>query len=139
MQHIFSELKTKIINEIIKQIQSKYFIEHNKHYKIDDNNLNILVREIGKKSEKPISKILILQPIEKVSKNTASIKITNHNKLFEPIDDIDNPNNSLSPQEQAARRKKFLLIFIPITILGLVIIGLVIWLIYIRKFKNKIS
>ncbi|ENY54196.1 Hypothetical protein MALK_0920 [Metamycoplasma alkalescens 14918] len=139
IEHVFSELKTKIINEIIKQIQSKYFIEYNKQYKIDDSKLNLLIREIGKKSEKPISKILILQPIEKVSKNTASIKITNHNKLFDPIDDIDNSNNSLSPQEQDARRKKFLLIFIPITILGLVIVGLVIWLIYIRKFKNKIS
>ena len=38
-----------------------------------------------------------------------------------------------------AKKRKLMLIFIPLSILGVGLIILLVWLIYIRKIKNKVS
>ncbi|ENY68797.1 Hypothetical protein MAU_2820 [Metamycoplasma auris 15026] len=135
-EHVLSELREKVLKTIINNLSLQYFIEYKKHYDIDLNELNEVIKKIGKKSNEPIFASLSLKAIPNVSKNTVAISISNINKLFDPIDDLNKPINGTTKK---LTQKQILLIFIPLGILGATGIGTLIGFIYVRKVKNKIK
>ncbi|QVJ97579.1 hypothetical protein I7634_01940 [Mycoplasma mycoides subsp. capri] len=138
-EHIMSELREKILDEISKELYIRYRLEYEKDYQIKLDELNSLIRELTVKTSEQVSKVLKLHPIDKVSKNFALVNIKNYNKLFNPIDDLHKPIRRIEERLKAERRKKLLLIFIPLSLLSATGIGLLAWFIYIRKVKNKIT
>ncbi|MCE6056166.1 hypothetical protein J7889_00865 [Mycoplasmopsis agalactiae] len=135
-EHVLSELREKVLKTIIDNLSLQYFIEYKKHYDIDLNELNEVIKKIGEKSNEPIVASLSLKAIPNVSKNSTTISISNINKLFDPIDDLNKP---ISGTTKKLTQKQILLIFIPLGILGATGIGTLIGFIYVRKVKNKIK
>ncbi|WP_434333038.1 hypothetical protein [Mycoplasma capricolum] len=132
-----SSLRDKIINSIIKELESKYFIKYKKHYLIDIDELNMLVKKISKKNDQANAGQLLLKPINRVSQNQALIKVENFNKYFEPVNDLNKPIK-IDQANQATKQKKLLLIFIPLGLFSLTSVGLLGWFVYVRKIKSKI-
>ncbi|EIN15488.1 Hypothetical protein MAGb_0160 [Mycoplasmopsis agalactiae 14628] len=135
-EHVLSELREKVLKTIVDNLSLQYFIEYKKHYDIDLNELNEVIKKIGEKSNEPIVASLSLKAIPNVSKNSTAISISNINKLFDPIDDLNKP---ISGTTKKLTQKQILLIFIPLGILGATGIGTLIGFIYVRKVKNKIK
>ncbi|UOE64063.1 hypothetical protein MbovBow_02615 [Mycoplasmopsis bovis] len=135
-EHVLSELREKVLKTIIDNLSLQYFIEYKKHYDIDLNELNEVIKKIGEKSNEPIVASLSLKAIPNVSKNSTTISISNINKLFDPINDL---NKAISGTTKKLTQKQILLIFIPLGILGATGIGTLIGFIYIRKVKNRIK
>ncbi|XWT73031.1 hypothetical protein V2P39_00880 [Mycoplasma capricolum subsp. capricolum] len=135
--HIMSSLRDKIINSIMNELESKYFIKYKKHYLIDIDELNILVKKIAKKNDQVNAGQLLLKPINRVSQNQALIKVENFNKYFEPVNDLNKPIK-IDQANQATKQKKLLLIFIPLGLFSLTSVGLLGWFVYVRKIKSKI-
>ncbi len=139
-EHIMSELRNKILSEIKIAIYKKYYINLNEHYTINFDELNTLVKKIAQKSNELLEGELKIYSVKNKSINSSTIKIANFNKLFDPINDLDKPIFPIdTPEEQAAKKKKIMLIFIPLGCIGLIAIGLLIWFIYLRKIRNKVS
>ncbi|MCK8461678.1 hypothetical protein MZO39_01410 [Mycoplasma capricolum subsp. capricolum] len=135
--HIMSSLRDKIINSIINELESRYFIKYKKHYLIDIDELNMLVKKISKKNDQANAGQLLLKPVNRVSQNQALIKVENFNKYFEPINDLNKPIK-IDQANQATKQKKLLLIFIPLGLFSLTSVGLLGWFVYVRKIKSKI-
>ncbi|MBT1405236.1 hypothetical protein FCM82_01435 [Mycoplasma bovis] len=139
-EHIMSELRNKIVNAIIMQLKEKYFLEYKKHYDIDLNELNAVVKKLATKSNESIESVLTIRSIPKVSRRSALATISNLNKLLDPIEDLDKPLNiNNNSNSRKLTQKQILLIFIPLGLLGATGIGTLIGFIYIRKVKNKIK
>lgn len=139
-EHIMSELRNKIVNAIIMQLNEKYFLEYKKHYDIDLNELNAVVKKLATKSNESIESVLTIRSIPKVSRRSALATISNLNKLLDPIEDLDKPLNiNNNSNSRKLTQKQILLIFIPLGLLGATGIGTLIGFIYIRKVKNKIK
>ncbi|WFQ93055.1 Mbov_0399 family ICE element protein [Mycoplasma feriruminatoris] len=138
-EHVMSELREMILDEISREISMRYSLVYDKDYTINIDELNAVVRGLTVKNDNETSKVLRLLPIKKVSKNYALINIKNYNKLFNPVDDLYKPIRRVEERLRAEKRKKLLLIFIPLSILAATGIGLLAWFIYIRKVKNKIT
>lgn len=139
-EHIMSELRNKIVNAIITQLKEKYFLEYKKHYDIDLNELNAVVKKLATKSNESIESVLTIRSIPKVSRKSALATISNLNKLLDPIEDLDKPLNiNNNSNSRKLTQKQILLIFIPLGLLGATGIGTLIGFIYIRKVKNKIK
>ncbi|CEA11604.1 hypothetical protein FOY74_01025 [Mycoplasma capricolum subsp. capripneumoniae] len=132
-----SSLRDKIINSIINELESKYFIKYKKHYLIDIYELNMLVKKIAKKNDQVNAGQLLLKPVNRVSQNQALIKVENFNKYFEPVNDLNKPIK-IDRANQATKQKKLLLIFIPLGLFSLTSVGLLGWFVYVRKIKSKI-
>nr|WP_307929837.1 hypothetical protein [Mycoplasmopsis bovis] len=60
-EHIMSELRNKIVNAIIMQLKEKYFLEYKKHYDIDLNELNAVVKKLATKSNESIESVLTIR------------------------------------------------------------------------------
>lgn len=84
-EHIMSELRDKIVNAIIIQLKEKYFIEYKKHYDIDLNELNAVVKKLATKSNEAIESVLTIRSIPKVSRRSALATVSNLNKLLDPV------------------------------------------------------
>ena len=139
-----SELRNKILQKIEKLLKENYYLINGKDYSINIEELNTLVRKIAQKSKTPLKGALTLYPINKVSKNKANISIINENKHFKSVDDLEKPiprpgETEALESAKKAKKRKLMLIFIPLSILGVGLIILLVWLIYIRKIKNKVS
>ena len=139
-----SELRNKILQKIEKLLKDNYYLINGKDYSINLEELNALVRKIAQKSKTPLKGTLTLHSIDKVSKNKANINIINENKHFKSIDDLEKPiprpgETEALERAKKAKKRKLMLIFIPLSILGVGLIVLLVWLIYIRKIKNKVS
>ncbi|PWC09122.1 hypothetical protein DIE66_00590 [Mycoplasmopsis arginini] len=131
-EYVASVLKNRIITEITSNLSKIYKLEKDLDYYINDNELNELVKNLIKKSDVALSRKLIIRSISPKTKNSSSITISNFNKFYEPSDDLEE-------NDKTALKKTLMLIFIPIGMVGLIIISLIIWLIYVRKIKNKVS
>ncbi|AQU77358.1 hypothetical protein FOY66_01025 [Mycoplasma capricolum subsp. capripneumoniae] len=99
-----SSLRDKIINSIINELESKYFIKYKKHYLIDIDELNMLVKKIAKKNDQVNAGQLLLKPVNRVSQNQALIKVENFNKYFEPVNDLNKPIK-IDRANQATKQK----------------------------------
>ncbi|UWD34758.1 hypothetical protein NX779_03000 [Mycoplasma cottewii] len=139
--HVASQLRQKIINEIKSQLAKNYQLEYKKHYSINFDELNAIVRQLIQKNDLANTNTLKLYPINGVTKNISVIKINNTNKSLDPIDDTDKPIDDNDSSEEANRivLRRRLLILVPLAILSLTGIGLFSWFIYVRKFKKKIT
>ena len=143
-EYVMSELRNKILQKIEKLLKENYYLINGKDYSINIEELNTLVRKIAQKSKTPLKGTLTLYPINKVSKNKANISIINENKHFKSVDDLEKPiprpgETEALESAKKAKKRKLMLIFIPLSILGVGLIILLVWLIYIRKIKNKVS
>ncbi|AJM71563.1 Mbov_0399 family ICE element protein [Mycoplasma yeatsii] len=139
--HVASQLRQKIINEIKSQLAKKYNLEYKKHYSINFDELNAIVRQLIQKNDLANTNTLNIYPIDRVTKNVGIIQINNTNKSLDPIDDTDKPIDDNDSSEEASRivLKRRLLILVPLAILSLTGIGLISWFVYVRKFKKKIT
>ncbi|MDQ0567610.1 Mbov_0399 family ICE element protein [Mycoplasma yeatsii] len=139
--HVASQLRQKIINEIKSQLSKKYNLEYKKHYSINIDELNAIVRQLIQKNDLANTNTLNIYPIDRVTKNIGVIQINNTNKSLDPIDDTDKPIDDNNSSEEASRivLKRRLLILVPLAILSLTGIGLFSWFVYVRKFKKKIT
>ncbi|WP_434341902.1 hypothetical protein V2P24_01085 [Mycoplasma putrefaciens] len=135
--HIASELRQKIVDEIKRELANKYSLTHQKHYSFNIDELNLIVKELIKKNDITNTNMVKLYPIAGITKNIASIRINNTNKFFDPVDDTDKPIQD--SEAIAASKKRLLLIYIPLAIFGFSSTGLLGWFIYMRKFRKKIT
>ncbi|WP_029513772.1 Mbov_0399 family ICE element protein [Mycoplasmopsis primatum] len=134
-------LKEKILADVFKVMKGKYQLEFKKHYDIDINALNLLIMAITKKSEKEIVGVLKLKSVNGVSKNETDIRIHNHNKDYDAINDLDSSIPDAESLKKKAKQKKTILLstLIPLGLFGLIGLGTLAWFVYVRKYSKRVK
>lgn len=154
-EYKMSELRNKILQAIWKEMKLKYDLSYKVHYDIDINALNSLIRNISQKSNNELKGDLFLLPIKNVSKNQGIVKISNWNKDYKAIDDIEDNKDLPEYNENEIKKnnhdkqsnnifkkltkKQAMYIFIPLGVISAGVLGLLGWFIYIRKFNKKVK
>nr|WP_307936494.1 hypothetical protein [Mycoplasmopsis bovis] len=94
----------------------------------------LLLKKLATKSNESIESVLTIRSIPKVSRRSALATISNLNKLLDPIEDLDKPLNinNNSNSRKLRLKSKYLLIFIPLGLLGATGIGTILNWFYIH-------